>query len=291
MTNQQNIKSGVLPQGKVKVPHPPMPEGGTPVRVNGIEIDANAIGAEMQNHKASSPEQAKIEAIRALIVRQLLVQEAETKNIIAEPLKLGNGLREIEDDAAIRILLDQEVITPKANENACKRYYESNKKRFSSETIYEARHILLAAPLSNKSKREEAKTLALAIIEQLQKDGSAFGELAMGHSSCLSKQQGGNLGQLSKGSTVAEFETVLFEMEAGQLWPSPVPTQFGYHVIKLERIIKGEQLPFDLVQNQISAWLEASSWSRAVAQYISILAGKAKIEGFDMEGAQSPLVQ
>ncbi|MCF6326282.1 MAG: peptidylprolyl isomerase [Devosiaceae bacterium] len=286
-----NMKSGVLPNGKVKVPHPPKPEGRTPVRVNKVEISADAIRAEMQNHRASNPDQAKAEAIRALIVRQLLLDEAAAKNIVAEPEKLGKGLRELEDDAAIRTLLDNEISTPKADVEACRRYYEANMARFSSETIYEAKHILIAAPLSDNIKRAEAKTTAINLIEKLENDISAFGELALEYSSCISKQQGGNLGQLSKGSTVAEFETVLFEMSAGQLWPAPVPTQFGYHIIKLEKIIKGEQLPFDVVHTKIGAWLEAASWSRAVSQYISILAGKADIEGFEMNGAKSPLVQ
>ncbi len=286
-----NIKSDALPKGKVKVPHPPLPAGGASVLVNNIEIGSEEIRAEMQNHPASSPDKAKEEAIRALVVRQLLVQEAAAQKIIAEPEKLSEGLREIEDDAAIRVLLDREIVTPKADEAACRHYYDANRKKFSSETIYEARHILLAAPLHDQAKRDEAKEISSTIIEQLKGDISLFGELAEQYSACMSKQQGGNLGQLSKGSTVAEFETVLFEMSEGQLWPSPVPTQFGYHVIKLEKIIKGEQLPFEVVQAKISAWLEASSWSRAVAQYVSILAGKAKIEGFDMNGAKSPLVQ
>ncbi len=287
----ENMKSGALPKGKVKVPHPPRLEGRAPVRVNGTEISEEAIRAEMQNHRASSPDQAKTEAIRALIVRQLLLEEAAAKNIAPEPQELGKGLRELEDDAAIRSLLDSEISTPKADEKACRRYYEANEKRFSSETIYEARHILIAAPPDDANKREQAKKTAISLIKQLENNISVFAKLAMEHSSCMSKQQGGNLGQLSKGSTVAEFETVLFEMKEGQLWPAPVPTRFGYHIIKLEKIIKGEQLPFDAVQTKIEAWLEAASWSRAVAQYISILAGKAKIEGFEMRSAQSPLVQ
>ena len=96
---------------------------------------------------------------------------------------------------------------------------------------------------------------------------------------------------MTKGQTVPEFETVLFAMEEGQISPTPVPTPFGYHLIQLDRVIEGQQLPFEHVKTKIAAYLEASSWSRAVAQYIGILAGAAEIKGFDIEGADSPLVQ
>ncbi len=291
MKNSADIESGVLPKGKVKVPHPPEPEGRTPVRVNGIEIGEEEIRSEMQNHRASNPEQAREMAIRALVVRELLVQEAAAENIVAEPRILGDGLKEIEADAAIRALLDEQVSTPRADEAACRRYYDSHREKFSSQTIYEARHILIAATPSNEERRKEARKTASMIIKKLQDNPGIFPELAKTHSACPSKQQGGNLGQLGKGATVAEFETVLFQMDEGQLWPVPVPTQFGYHVIRLDKIIQGEQLPFEAARQKIAAWLEASSWSRAVAQYISILAGKADIQGFDMEGARTPLVQ
>ncbi len=291
MVNLLDNKPGILPKAKVKVPPAPKPDGRTPVTVNGALIDFDAISTEIQLHPAKTPHEAYEEAVRALVVRQLLLQEAAAKNIVAEPEQNDQGHREIDDDAAIRQLLDLEILTPKADEAACKRYYEANGKKFSSETIYEASHILFAAPLSDDKARGEAKILAEQVIKQLQDDPTRFGELALKHSACPSKAQGGNLGQLSKGSTVAEFETVLFALKAGQMSSAPVATRFGYHVIVLERIIKGEQLPFEAVNGRIGAWLEASSWSRAVSQYISLLAGKAEIKGFDMTGQGTPLVQ
>lgn len=62
-------------------------------------------------------------------------------------------------------------------------------------------------------------------------------------------------------------------------------------MIYLDRIIEGQQLPFDHVKAKIAAYLEASSWSRAVAQYIGILSGAAEIKGIQIDSADSPLVQ
>ena len=291
MVNLIDTQTGVLPSGKVKVPHPPSPEERTPISVNGSEISFEAIDAETQLHPADTPGEAYRDAVHALIVRELLIQEAAEKKITAEPQMIEPGKREVEEDAAIRVLLEQEIDTPAADENACKRYYEANRNKFRSPTIYEASHILIAAPTTDKKAREQAKAEAEAVLAKLEDHPDQFASLARAHSACPSKEQGGSLGQLTKGSTVPEFETVLFELKEGQTWPAPVPTQFGFHIIRLERIIEGEQLPYEHVAERISAWLEAASWSRAVSQYISILVGKAEICGFDMNGSDSPLVQ
>ena len=64
-----------------------------------------------------------------------------------------------------------------------------------------------------------------------------------------------------------------------------------FHIIALDRKVPGERLPFDLVRERIAVWLEAAAWSKAVAQYITILAGAAQIEGYQpADRATGPLV-
>jgi peptidyl-prolyl cis-trans isomerase C len=65
----------------------------------------------------------------------------------------------------------------------------------------------------------------------------------------------------------------------------------GLHIVKLERKVAGEPLPFEQVHSRIATYLEESSWRRAVAQYVTLLAGEAQIIGHDMPGAATPLVQ
>ncbi len=290
MSKSTDPQADILPRGKTRVPPPPKPETD-PISVNGVEISQQDINAEIQLHPSSSPEQARQSAVRALVVKELLTQEAASLGIVATPEELGEGKRETQADAAIRSLLEKEISTPRADEQSCRRFYDTNRTKFTSATIYEARHILLAAAPTDKAARKAARKLAETLIGQLNENPDLFASLALSHSACPSKDQGGNLGQLSKGSTVPEFETVLFALEEGQTSPAPVPTRFGYHIIRLDRIIRGEQLPYDQVRERIAAWLEASSWSRAVAQYISILAGRAQIKGFDINASDSPLVQ
>lgn len=291
MTTLLDLTNTALPTGKVKVPPRPAAKPQAKISVGGVEITEDAIRDEAQHHPASSPAAAFDAAARALVVRALLVNEAAAKGIVVTPESVATGKRETDEEAAIRGLLDAEVHTPSADTEACRRFYDANPRKFCSETLYEARHILFAAPLSAPEKREQAKSQAGAALAILVEAPGRFAELALEFSACPSKGQGGSLGQLTKGSTVPEFEAALFTLEPGQLAPTPVASQFGYHIIHLERIVEGKQLPFGMVQPRIAAWLEASSWSRAVAQYVSILASKADISGINMSAADGPLVQ
>lgn len=268
-------------------PSVPEPE----IRVNGVVIPVDAIHREAQNHPAADPKAALDAAARALVVRQLLLEEARRLNLAATPEQDEDGRLETEEDALIAELLGTQVATPRADAETCRRYYLNNTRKFRSADLYEARHILIAADPQDAAARERARDLAETLIAELQADPGRFAALAAAHSACPSKEQGGNLGQLTTGQTVPEFETFLFNLEEGQLCPVPVPTRFGFHVIRLDRKIAGRVLDFDLVQNRIADYLEAASWSRGVSQYIGILAGAAKIEGITLDGADSPLVQ
>lgn len=266
--------------------------GETPaIRVNGIAISAAAIRQEAQNHPSTTHEAALASAARALVVRELLLQEARRRALTPVPRRDEGGRVQAEEDALVDALLDSQVKTPEADEAACRRYFVNNPGKFRSPDLYEARHILIAAPPSDADGLDAAKMLAGRLIAQLEDDPTRFAELARAHSACPSREHGGNLGQITRGQTVPEFETFLVNLEEGQLCPVPVPTRFGFHVIRLDRKIAGRPLEFEAVRPRIAAYLEAASWSRAVAQYVSLLAGAAQIEGIELGGVDTPLVQ
>lgn len=259
------------------------------ISVNGVPIEEEKVLAEAQQHPAKSPGEALLSAARALVIRELLLQEAAALNIKPQPQKSADDTLETDDDALIRQLMDQEIETPTSDGEIRRRYYDLHNHRFKSETIYEARHILLANREDGKSN--DNANLAKTLIAELGKKKHLFKQLAKEYSDCPSKNEGGNLGQLTMGSTVPEFEAVLEKMEPDQIWPDPVQSRFGLHIIYLVNKIPGEVLPFEYVEDRIGAWLEASSWSKGVSQYISILAGKANLTGIDLDGTSSPLVQ
>ncbi len=261
------------------------------ISVNGVTIPEADILAEAQNHPAEVPGEALVAAAQALVVRELCLQEARRCKIEAIAETDAGGRSETPDEAAIRMLIEREVTVPLASEQECLRFYTLNRSRFCSEPVFMARHILLAASAGDNAARQRARTEAERLIAHLQDNPEDFAHMAQQYSACPSKDQQGNLGQLTTGSTVAEFEAALREMAPGKLHPQPVATPFGFHVVFLDRREPGRQLPFEAVEKRIAGWLEAASWSRAVSQYVSILAAQADIRGIELKTANGPLVQ
>lgn len=261
--------------------------GRQTVSVNGRTIARDAILREARNHQNEQPAQAWKAAARALAVKELLVQEARRLGVAGTPVDDGEGRRETEEEAAIRTLVEREIAVPSPGEEECRRYYAANSARFRSATLTEAAHILIAAAPDDGEARKATEELAETIIAELQQDPARFGELAALHSRCPSASQGGSLGQLTPGSTVPEFEAALALVEPGTIAPMPIPSRFGLHVVRVERRIDGEALPFELVRERIAAYLAAAVERRATAQYLARLVSAADIRGIDLAGAEA----
>ena len=254
------------------------------VSVNGVVIPSAAIARETQNQQASDPDQAWTLAAQALAIRELLAQEAERLSIVAEPAEDGEGRRETLEEACLRGLVEREVKVPRADEVACRRYYQANLGRFRSADLCEVAHILIA-------NGPQARELAVRLITELRQQPERFAETAAVHSVCPSGKQGGNLGQIGPGQTVPEFEAALRGLEAGAIHPEPIESRYGLHIVRVDRRIEGRQMPFELVQERIADYLEEAVHRRALRQYVTILAGRAQLTGVDLGAATGPLVQ
>jgi len=260
------------------------------ISVNGTVISREVIAREVQNHPAEKPILAWQAAARALVVRELLLQESKRLGIEAEPLSDPEGRCETPEEAAMRALIEREVVTPEPDQAACRRFYEQNRARFRSGDLYEAAHILIAAPRSDPARRTAARATADAILSAVRADPALFAEFARSHSDCkTSAEDGGSLGQLTRGQTVAEFETALQRMRPGEF--AIAETRYGFHVVRLDRHAPGQMLPFELARDRIADYLATGVQHRALAQYVSVLAGRAEITGIALAASASPLVQ
>lgn len=261
------------------------------IKVGGVEISSAAIAAEAQNHPARSAQDAWHCAAEALVIRQLLLAEADRLGIAVGDVVDADGRKLAEDDARIEELLAQAVTIPEANEAEALRFYARNCDRFTSETLVEAEHILLSVAPDDTLRYNMAWSEARALIRRIEADPACFARLAGDFSACPSKQQGGKLGQIGKGQTVPEFEEALFALGEGELCREPVKSRYGIHIIRCGRRVEGQQLPFEAVESSVRAYLEEASYRRAAAQYLSILAGRTQVEGFALPAAEGPLVQ
>lgn len=261
-----------------------------PVSVNGVAIARKDIAAETQNFPAANPGMAWHAATRALVVRQLLLQEARRLDIAAEPQADADGRVETDEDALLRALLEREVQTPKADDEMLHRFYENNRKRFATPPLFEADHILVAARGEDAVAFAEAKDRAASLATVLAREPERFAGLAKDCSDCPSREVGGSLGQISPGDTTPEFEAALVRLAPGEI-SAPVETRYGVHLIRLVRKIEGALLPFETVKDRIAEYLEEHVHRQATAQYISLLVGRADIRGIALDGAATPLVQ
>jgi peptidyl-prolyl cis-trans isomerase C len=255
------------------------------IKVNGLPIAREAIAQELQYHPAASRREAVFLASQALVIRELLQQRAAELGL---QVRAGGG--ESEEEALTRTLIELEVPLPRADEDTCKRYYERNLSRFASAPLLAARHILLGCPADDAEERSRTQERAEELVAQLRDDIERFAELALAHSDCPSKEQGGALGQISQGQTVPEFERQLFRLPLG-LAAHPLESRYGFHVVQVDLRIEGQQLPFEAVVGAIRAELDQRVWQVAVSQYLKNLVGQADIQGIALEGADSPLLQ
>ncbi|MCB4820282.1 peptidylprolyl isomerase [Roseicella aerolata] len=249
------------------------------IRVDNVEIPEAAVAAEMQHHPAATRDGAWHAAAQSLVIRQLLLAEAARKGHDTEA-----------EEAAVSALVTAEVQVPEADEATCRRWFEANRARLRSPEAWQARHILLAADPEDPAARAAAEAEATAMIAELRADPARFPALAA-RSACPSGQEGGDLGLIEPGTTVPEFEAALRALSPGALHPVPVATRYGLHVLQLLRHEPGRDLPFEAVRERIAAWLREASFRTAVRQYIQVLAGRARIEGFTLAAAEGPLVQ
>ena len=131
--------------------------------------------------------------------------------------------------------------------------YEKIKSQLGDKE-YKARHVLV-------EKEEDAK----AIIAKLDK-GEKFDELAKQSKDPGSKDKGGDLGWANPAGFVKPFAEALTKLEKGKYTTTPVKTDFGYHVIKLEDSRALKAPAFDEVKGQLKQRLEQQYVERHVAE-------------------------
>ncbi|HVU31062.1 MAG TPA: peptidylprolyl isomerase [Sphingomicrobium sp.] len=248
------------------------------ISVNGVRIEEAAIGREMQHHPAPSRDDAEREAATALVIRELLIQRVQEREIAGAT-----------EDERIANLIDAEVRVPEPTEDEVARYYRRNGLQFTSPALYRAAHVFFPARSSNEEACAEAKRKAEAVLEEVIKDPDRFAELALRHSACSSKEQGGSLGLVRKGDTNAELERAMATMEVGSI--SLVRSRHGYHVLRLDDRAPATVLPLEKARGWIAEHLRKTSKRRAIAQYLQLLSARARIEGIDLAAADTPLVQ
>ncbi|APE30714.1 peptidylprolyl isomerase [Halomonas aestuarii] len=248
-----------------------------PIRVGEATIDEAAIAREMQYHPADSAGTAQLKAARALVVRELLRQRASA-------LGMAESSEEAIDeaDAAIAALLEHELDVPEPAEADCRRFHAAHPERFSEPTRLRVRHVLLAAAPDDAPARDAGYRLGEKLIRQLGKHPERFTELAQRHSACPSLDEGGELGWLVPGQTVAELDRALQHLPVG-LHERPLASRYGWHLVSIDERLEGRELPFEQVAERVRHSLREQATRRALRHYLLALESDIGVEGISLD--------
>ena len=255
------------------------------ITVNGALIPAALIATEAQNHPAPSgkPGLAWKAAAQALAIRTLILQEAGQRGLSPDPQEVAPGQRETDEEALVRQLLEVAVAPAPVSEDDLRAEYCAHSDRFRAPSLYEAAHILL--PVASPDAVAAAEASALALLDQLRAHPGRFADLARAHSACSSAQNGGHLGQITAGDTVAEFEAALEAMTEGSIAPAPVRSRYGFHLIRLDARAQGAVLPFDRIAAPLRRAMEQRAWAAAARSFVDDLVARADISGIALVAA------
>lgn len=202
------------------------------------EAEVNMAGVDLDPQFAKlPPEQKKLAAIAALIdIKAMAIKGGEAKLDQTDSFKTRMAF--LRDRALHNAYFESEVIQKVTDEEVRARF-DKEIAATPPQNEIRARHILVKTV-------EEAQ----GIIKQLD-GGASFEELAKAKSTDGAAAQGGDLGYFGSGQMVPEFEKAAMALEIGAYTKTPVQTQFGFHVVKVEDKRAKQPPEFDKVKDQV----------------------------------------
>jgi peptidyl-prolyl cis-trans isomerase C len=260
-----------LTQAQTPAPAAAAPAAGTPAAdagkplavVNGKEIPAlygELVKREMAQGQTDSP-QLDARVRESLINLELLSRAAMDKGLDKEP-RLAATLDIRRKDQLAKAYLEDYVKAHPVTDAEIQSAYDKAKAE-PAEPEYLARHILvkteaeakkIIADLGKKAKFED-------LAKKLSKDpGSA--------------KNGGALDWADRGAFVKEFSDAMVGLKKGEITKTPVKTQFGYHVIRLDDTRQPKIPPLEAVRGEIVKQLQ----QQRIREAIAAVRGSAKIE-------------
>ena len=232
-------------------------------KVNGVAIPntrADAMVKELTTQ--GRPDNAQLrQAVRdELVNREIMVQEASKSGLSKLP-EIATQLEFARQNVLVRAYVQEYFKKNPITDTEMQGEYERIRKELGDRE-YRARHILVKT-------EEEAKAITAKL-----KGGAKFEELAKVSDDPGSKDKGGDLDWATAKTYVPEFAKAMTDLKKGEVSETPVKTQFGYHVIRLDDV-RNTQLPsIEEARPRIAELLQRQRFEKMLAE----LRTKAKIE-------------
>jgi len=237
---------------------------------------------------------------------QLLIDEVKRRHIVVADSEVDKAVLEMTqrvggDEKLIGILtkqgltldqfrasvkagkqLDQLVNRVTSGEQECseeelRAYYEEHAERYSTPDQVQVRHIMMKPASDREEDKATTRSLLLSLRHKAM-EGEDFSGLAEAHSECPSgKEAGGSLGWIARGTTLPEFDNIVFGMDIGEI-SDVVETPIGFHIIEKTDEDMGEPMTFDEVKERIRELLIHERKGKALSAYVAKLRADAVIE-------------
>ncbi len=228
--------------------------------VNGTDVTLGDVQIYMSSKAATGAPIDPGNVLNEYINRELIKQAALKAGIDKED-DFKKAMEIQRTTILVNAMLSKKMDKVDLSDAALKKEYDEQIKSAPQEE-YKARHILVKT-------EDEAKE----IIKSLE-DGADFVKLAKEKSIGPSGPNGGDLGWFKSTTMVPEFADAVAKLKDGEITKTPVKTQFGWHVIKLEETRKVEPPSFDSMKDKLRSIVA----NKAIQNYLSELHKNAKIE-------------
>ncbi|KIM12973.1 MAG: peptidylprolyl isomerase [Sulfurovum sp. FS08-3] len=248
--------------------------------VNGKKItDGDAdmliqVSAPQSSFAQLTDEQKKM-VVDRLVERELFIEAAKKEGVEKKP-EFSENLEKIKEELLINLWMKDQMDNTIVSNSEAKDFYDKNKNEYKTPQKAKARHILVEEESEAKKIIDELKNLKGKELE------TKFIELAKTKSVGPSKTNGGDLGEFSAEQMVPEFSKATFELQDGTISMTPVKTQFGYHVIYVEKITPQADMSFDDVKDKIINHLKQGQFNERVTEVAKELKAKAQITIVDL---------
>jgi len=212
--------------------------------VNGVAIresDVEAMVAAFAQHGQNmNNEQGRKMVLEQLISKKLLLLDAQ-KNLFEYDPEFKKELEMVKNDLLVNFAMKKALEKVAVKDEDIKEYFEKNKEMFVEGEAVGASHILV-----------DSEEKANELLAKINAKEISFEDCARENSTCPSSENGGSLGEFTRGQMVPEFDEACFSMEVGEI-KGPVKTQFGFHLIKLTSKKEAKPMEFDAVKDNLKA--------------------------------------
>ena len=240
-------------------------------RVDGQPILRSEVLATMDTlppQYRAMPIEAIFPALVGQIIDRKLVVAAAKKEKLETDADYKKRMAELQDRVLEQVYINKKI-DAQLTDAVLKKEYD----KLPTESKVRASHILVKT-------RDEA----VQVIRQIS-GGAKFEDVAAKKSLDPSGKQGGDLGFFTKEQMVAPFSDAAFKMKQGEISKSPVETQFGWHVIRVEEIQADAKPAFAEVRDELRDQMSDTVFGDVIEK----LRASAKIERFAPDGSVPPV--